>query len=170
MKTIILAMFVVIPPHARAAISRAFRPDEFQILWTTNPSEAVEASARYHPDLLLLDLNQPLHKGWRTYEELRTANPDAPTVVLADHESIYDQAVANRKGAVLQKPVEGEILLQTAKVLMKEPSPAGVLKKRPDVEFRETSITSDPLHVDLLKRYTASHQPSPAYHHWGINE
>lgn len=68
MKTIVLAVLVAATPHTRATINRAFRPDHFEMLLAANLFEAVVVSARHRPDLLLLDLNQPLHKGWGIFE------------------------------------------------------------------------------------------------------
>lgn len=170
MKIIVLAMLVATTPHTRATIHRAFRPDDFEILWTANPSEAAEASARHRPDLLLLDLNQPLHKGWKTLEGLRRANPGAPAVVLAEHESIYDQAVANRKGAVLQKPVGVAALLETVNTLIKRPAAFPLPEQKQSSELNEAILKSEQFRAELLERYNAPYALPDRYRHWGINE
>ena len=170
MKITVLALLVAVTPQSRATINRAFRPDDFDILWTANPFEAVEASARNRPGLLLLDLNQPLHKGWGIFERLRAANPGAPVVVLSDYESIYDQAVANRKGAVLRKPVGMATLTETVNALLKAPSPSTALEGNRDAEPGVVITESERFRAELLVRYNAPYEFPAPHRHWGINE
>ena len=170
MKFTVLAMLVAATPHTRATINRAFRPDSFEIVWTANPSEAVEASTRARPDLLLLDLNQPLRKGWGTFEDLRRVNPGAPAVVLAEHESIYDLAVANRKGAVLQKPLGVARLVETVNMLMKRPSTGAGPEGKKDARSDDAIIRADRFRAELLERCNAPYALPDPYRYWGINE
>lgn len=170
MKIIVLAMLVAASPHTRATLNRAFRPDDFEILWTANLSEAVAASERSRPDLLLLDLNQPLYRGWATLEGLRRANPGAPALVLSKHESIYDLAVANRKGAVLQKPVGVVTLLETVDMLMKKESPGAGREGNQDVKPGEAIMELEWFRAELLERCEAPYALPDPYRHWGINE
>lgn len=170
MKITVLTMFVAATPHTRATINRAFRSDDFEILWTASPSEAVEASAKHRPGLLLLDLNQPLHKGWETFENLRKANPYAPALVLSEHESIYDLAVANRKGAVLHKPVGVATLLETVSLLMNKESSGTGLEGGHNAEPCEALTSSERFRAEMLERYNAPYVLPTPYRRWGINE
>ncbi len=169
MRITVLALLVAVTPQTRATINRAFRPNDFEILLTANPSEALETSARLNPDLLLMDLNQPLHLAWGIFERLMTANPGAPVVVLAEHESIYDVTIASRNGAVLHKPVGLATLAQTVNGLLKLPSgaaPQASAKAGPGDMLTE----SETLRPMLIQRATTPHPPVSPYHRWGINE
>src|SRR5215471_8001101 len=104
MRMTVLALAMAITPQTRAAINRAFRPDEFEIVWTRTPSEAVEASTRRLPGLLVLDLNQSLPTGQGILQNLRMLNPHAPVVLLANHSSARDEAIVHEGIAVLRKP------------------------------------------------------------------
>ena len=169
MKIIVLAVLMAATPQTRATINRAFRSEDFEILLTANPLEAVEASARHRPALLLLDLNQPLHKGWGMFERLRAVNPGAPIVVLSQYESIYDQAVANRKGVVLQKPVGVATLTEAVNTLLKVPSRAA-LEETPDAGPGDGMAESEKFRALLIERYNAAYALPTPYRHWGINE
>lgn len=169
MKMTILALLVAVTPHTKATIHRTFKPDDFEILWVSDLSEVVAVSARQRPDLLLLDLNQPLHEGLGTFERLRTANPEVPVVVLSACESIYDMTVANRNGVVLHKPIGVAELQQTVHKLLNLPT-AIAPDANDDSILRDASAESEEFRASLHRRATTRLDDIIPYDHWGLNE
>jgi len=161
---------MAVTPQTRAVIRRALRPADYEIVWTANASEAVEASARYRPDLLLLDLDPPLRRTWRIFERLRTANPDVPVVVLTEHKSAYDGALPEHGGAVLQKPVGAAVLADTVNSLLRREMGGTAPSVTQRGDLRNVTTESEVFRAMLLERYRAPYAFSPSYRHWGINE
>lgn len=169
-KITIMAMLVAVTPQTRAIINRAFRPDDFEVLWTANPSEALEAAKRNRPSVILLDLNQPLHKGWGILERLRKANPGAPVVVLSEHESIYAEAIARCNGAVLQKPVAMATLVETINTLLKTPASGAPPEGNAEVGRGDDMTESGMLRAVLLEGPATARPTAIPHQRWGINE
>ena len=166
----VLTLLIAVTPQTRATVSRAFRPTDFEIVWTANAFEAVEASARCRPDLLLLDLAEPLQGGWGILERLRTANPNAPVVVLTESKPEFDEALSNNAGAVLQKPVEAATLADTVSSLLSLP-PAGVAPVSSAKKDHGAVIAESERFRDLLLlRYNTPYAMPPSHRGWGINE
>jgi DNA-binding response OmpR family regulator len=169
-KTTVLALLVAVTPQTRAAISRAFKADDFEILWTANPSEAVEAGARNHFDVLLLDLNQPLLAAWGTFERLTALNTTAPVVLLTAQRSKFEETVGEKMGVVLQKPLQAAALVDAVNTLLKTPAAGAAPGGKHDSEVRSASGESENFRATLLERYHAPYILPGSYRHWGINE
>ncbi|HEX2293518.1 MAG TPA: response regulator [Gaiellaceae bacterium] len=73
-----------------------------EVLEAENGNAALEAVAREHPDLLLLDLMMPELDGWQVAQRLGSSNDtrDLPIVVLSARASREDIERAHDAGAV----------------------------------------------------------------------
>jgi DNA-binding response OmpR family regulator len=164
MKITILALLVAVTPQTRATIHRAFRPNDFEVVWAASPSEALAASAQHRPDLLLLGLHQSGRKDREIIERLRTVNPGAPVVVLAEPRAADPDTAADPTAVVLQKPFDVAVLARTIRTLLQMP-PAEAGEQSTGAadtsgEYREAL---------RLRATTPLSIPNP-YHRWGINE
>jgi len=170
MKLTVLALVMAVTPQTRAAIHRAFRPDEFEILWSATPSEAVKASTQHRPGLVLLDLDQPVRTGRAILDNLRKLNPRAPMVVLANHSSAGEEAIADEGIAILWKPFGATVLADMANALLKEPRSNTAALATNNANVSSAITDSERFHERLLARYNAPFQFTPSDRHWGINE
>jgi len=170
MKQTVLALMLDVTPLTRAIISRAFKPAELEVLWTANVPEVVEASTRQRVDLLLLDLNQPLHKGWGIIERLIAHNRGAPVVILTEYKSQYEEALAGQAGAVLQKPFRVAALMHAVNVLLAKPLSTGAPAANHDAGLRNATTKLDDFREKLHQRYAAPYGVVTHYRDWGINE
>jgi DNA-binding response OmpR family regulator len=168
-KMTVVALMLAVTPQIRATIHRAFRSDDFEIVWTASPADGVAASAIHRPDLVLLELNKPLRKGADVFAKLRTVNPNTPFVLLEGN-----GAKANGGGditgagvAVLRKPLSAAKLAETANALLKGSSTKKVSGGN---EPGEAIRNSERFREMLLARYNAPFVFAPSYRHWGINE
>ena len=164
MRFTVLALAMAVTPQTRAAINRAFRPDEFEIVWTATPAEAIEVSTRLQPNLVLLDLDRPVQTGSPILRSLRTINPDAPMVLLTEPSFAQDEKVAPAGLAVLHKPFGASVLAETATALLK--SSGG--ETTPHIS--ESVANSERFREMVLARYNTPFKLAPSYRHWGINE
>ena len=122
MKKNVLALLLDETPLTKAILSRAFKKTDYEVLWTANVNEALEALVRQRVDLLLVDLNRPLRKEWEIFERLIARNHGVPMLILTDHKSAYEEAAAEHVGAVLQKPFSSSVLVHTVTTLLDPPS------------------------------------------------
>jgi len=169
-KTTILALLVAATPHAKAAIHRTFKPDDFEVLWASNSSEAVEASARQRPDLLLLDVNEPPQSGRKIFENLRAANPGAPIVVLAESETWSELSGVGHAATVIKKPFGADTLMATVQALLKSPPAKIAPDANDDSIFRDARTGSEAFRASLHRRATTPFDFITPYDHWGLNE
>ena len=72
-------------------------------------------------DLLILDLNMPVKNGWATLEWLAEVNPLLPVMIITGRPN--QRALAETAGAdaLMEKPLDVPLLLQTVRELMDEP-------------------------------------------------
>ena len=64
-----------------------------------NGAEAIEAYARHHPDVTLLDLRMPVMEGVEAVRRIRELDPRARVIVLTTYDTDDDIARAFRAGA-----------------------------------------------------------------------
>ncbi len=164
MKTTILALLIAATPQIRATIHRALRPGDFEIVWTANPSDAAAASAWCSPDLLLLEINQPLPAGQRVIDTLRTANPGAPVVLLTEHKAAYAEVVAGQGNVAVERPSDAAALAESVHRLLRLP----LSKQQPE---ENSPVRASREYREKLERQAATPLATPIlYHQWGLNE
>ncbi len=170
MRMTVLAVLMAATPHTRATINRALRPDDFEVVWAANASEAMEVSAQRRPDLVLLDLNQPVHRAWRDFESLRAANPDAPVVLLLERGTAHDRSVGDKTVAVVQKPVGPAALADAVNGLLNSPESVTASVSQEADLFGGPNTEAGKLWESLLARRDTPLALPPLNRYWGINE
>ena len=169
MRMTVLAVLMAVTPQIRATIHRALRPDDFEVVWAADAAEAVEASAKRRPDLVLLDLKPPLQGGWVEFDSLRAANPSALMVVLAEHGAAHDRDMTDAKMTVVEKPFDAPALEDALNaMLFSTGSRTTCLTKGGDAGG--ASMEAGKFRESLLARHDAPLALGPSYRHWGINE
>ena len=85
-------------------------------------AEAVTQFATYRADLVLLDLNMPGRNGWQALDGISQINPLVPIIVITARPN--QQGVASGRGvdALMEKPLDVELLLKAIKRLVEQPS------------------------------------------------
>lgn len=161
MRMTVLALVMALTPQMRATIHRAFRADDFEIVWAKSPSEAMAASTTRRPGLVIMDVGLSAQSGREILEDLRLLNPTTPIVVLAERPLSSAQANADTGIAVLRAPVGAVALADTAEALLKVSGTASVPPFAQDqAQFREA----------LRLRYDTPIPFGQPYRQWGINE
>ena len=92
-------------------------------------------------DIVLLDLNMPRGPGWDTFKRLTTINPLLPVIVITARPD--QQSLANAAGvaALMEKPLDIPLLLETMQKLLAEPPEtrlARIAGRNPRTLFLET--------------------------------
>jgi DNA-binding response OmpR family regulator len=170
MRMIVLAVLMTVAPQTRATINRALRHDDFEVVWAVDTTTALEASTRRRPDLVLVDLNQPLESAWENLENLKAANPNAPVVLLAEPGATHNKDLANMQVTVVEKPFGAAALADAVNALLNVPHGSGTLLFGQDADVPGVSTEPERLRENLLARRDAPLAMPPSYRHWGINE
>lgn len=108
-----------------AALTGVLESEGYDVRHALNGHEALVA---FHdlPDirLVLLDLNMPVRGGWDTFERLTAINPLLPIIIITarpDQQTMVEAAGAD---ALLEKPLDIPLLLETIEKLLAEPPAA----------------------------------------------
>jgi two-component system KDP operon response regulator KdpE len=155
------------PTILRAVQTNLGRHD-FQVETAGNGHDALEALARMHPDLILLDLGLPDMDGLEVIRSIRK-RASTPIVVLSEREAEADKVAALDLGAddYLTKPFGVNELLARVRVALRHAAgPASgtepVIKLGElEVNLEQRRVTSDgvaihvtPTEWDLVKLFT----------------
>jgi len=105
----------------RESLSKILRAENYEVVLAENGQDAIEKHDAERIDLLLLDLNMPVKNGWATLEWLAEVNPLLPVVIITGRSN--QRALAETAGAdaLMEKPLDVPLLLQTVRELMDEP-------------------------------------------------
>jgi two-component system, OmpR family, KDP operon response regulator KdpE len=104
----------------RRALSRALSAREYIVETAADGMEAVGAASKFHPDLVVLDLNLPKLDGLEVARRIRASSP-VPILVLSVREDESDKVAALDLGAddYLTKPFGIDELLARVRALLR---------------------------------------------------
>ena len=127
MKTKILLVENDIPVHA--ALNGVLRREGYDVINAFDTDEAM-VCLQTHPgiDLVLLGLCVPVESGWRILERLHWSRPLLPVIILTALPDQEAAAQAAGVGALLEKPLDIPVLLQTMRKLLAEPLEDGLAR------------------------------------------
>ena len=109
-------------PSVRQMIGRVLANEGYLVLCAANGAEALGMAAANHIDLVLLDLNMPVKGGWDTFEQLTARNPLVAVIIITARPNQLFTALGAGVGALLEKPLDFPVLLQTVSALLAEPA------------------------------------------------
>ena len=105
----------------RESLSKILGAENYEVVLAENGHEAIEKHGAQRIDLLILDLNMPVKNGWDTLDWLVKIDPVLPVVIItgrSDQRALAETAGAD---ALMEKPLDVPLLLQTIRELMDEP-------------------------------------------------
>ena len=126
-----------------AALNDVLRSEGYEVIMAKNGREAIEHFHEGHIDIALLDLNMPIKGGWETFERLITIHPLLPIIFITARPEQYPLAVAAGVGALMEKPLDLPLLLQTIEELLNEPIEQRLSRltgKRPITRYLQTQV------------------------------
>jgi CheY-like chemotaxis protein len=128
----------------RDSLHKVLEVADYDVVLVGNGQEAVDRCVSQRIDLMVLDLHLPGKRGWDAFEEVTRRNPCLPIIVLTGLANQYDFAVAAGVGALLEKPVDPVVLLQTVQELLAEPPEHRLLRlsgQKPDTRYAPSPNT-----------------------------
>jgi DNA-binding response OmpR family regulator len=117
----------------RRSLQKLLQAERYEVVLAAEGSEALAKLDQHTIDLLLLDLNLPYKSGWDVFERITTANPLLPIIIITGRAKQSEVAIAAGVGALMEKPLDIPLLLETISELLLEP-PEKRLKRLVGVE------------------------------------
>jgi DNA-binding response OmpR family regulator len=105
----------------RDALSKVLRQENYQVILAETGPDAIARYGAGRIDLLLLDLNLPGGNGWATLAWLAKVNPLLPVIIITGRSNQRELAVKSGADALMEKPLDVPLLLQTIRDLLDEP-------------------------------------------------
>jgi DNA-binding response OmpR family regulator len=105
----------------RKMVGRVLESVGYQVLMASTGRETVAKFRAGKPDLILLDLKMPDQEGWEAFEQVNHEDALVPVVVITAWPNQYDQAVKRGIDALMEKPLDMQLLLETIESLLREP-------------------------------------------------
>src|SRR5881394_3072549 len=108
----------------RESLSKILRAENYEVVLGENGQDAIEKQGAEHIDLLILELNMPVKNAWATLERLVGINPLLPVVIITGRSN--QRALAETAGAdaLMEKPLDVPLLLQTIGFSIRASAPA----------------------------------------------
>src|SRR5256885_12634098 len=139
----------------RESLSKILRVGSYEVVLGENGQHAIEKQGAEHIDLLLLDLNPDasgVRNAWATVERLVGINPLLPVVIITGRSDQRAQAETAGADALMEKPLNVPLLLQTTRQLMDEPMENRAQRARNRASgFRYMPSDNQPFDEMLLK-------------------
>jgi CheY-like chemotaxis protein len=105
----------------RESLAFLFESEQYEVAQAGSGREAVAKFINERPDLVLLDLAMPGKDGWEVFQTMSWFNPFLPVIVITARPHQYERAVDAGIDALMEKPLDLELLLQAIEHLLAEP-------------------------------------------------
>jgi DNA-binding response OmpR family regulator len=146
----------------REALSKTLRAENYEVVLAENGQQAIEKHGEEPVDLLLLDLNLPVKDGWATLAWLTKVHPLLPVIIITGRSN--QRALAEKAGAdaLMEKPLDVPLLLQSIGQLMDEPMESRAQRAtRRASGFRYVPCDNQRFREMQLRRFTAPYPYPP---------
>jgi DNA-binding response OmpR family regulator len=102
----------------RRMVARVLESAGYAVMLAGTGAEAVSRFEAVRADLVLLDLKMPDEEGWAGFEQISRVNGMAPVIVMTAWPNQYERAVRRGVDALMEKPLDLPLLLQTIHKLL----------------------------------------------------
>ncbi len=109
-------------PVVRSSLGAVLEQEGYQVVPASDGEKALALAAVHPFDLAVLDLNMPVKNGWDTFERLSWDHPLIPVIIITARSNQLFTALGAGVGALLEKPLEIPVFLQTIARLLAEPT------------------------------------------------
>ena len=164
-------------PQVRESLRKVLQAEGYEVMLAADGQQGFDQSESKHIDLLLLDLNLPAKSGWDLFERFSSTNPLLPIVIITGRHNQYKLAAAAGVGALMEKPLDVSLLLQTIAALLVEPAEARLKRLvglNSDVRYappcRTASIACPDPDSEVMHETPEKPSNVRSYSGWGINE
>jgi DNA-binding response OmpR family regulator len=107
-------------PGVREMLGRVLESEHYEVVQAKTGAETARKFAANPPDLVLLDLNMPEKDGWEAFGMICDKQPFVPVIVITARPHQYPHAVELGVDALMEKPLNLPLLLETIQNLLAE--------------------------------------------------
>jgi len=111
----------------REELGKVLQMKGYEVSLAADGREGIEKFNTELFDLLVLDVNLPDINGWEVFEQVTRINPFLPVIIFTGQESRRNLAAWGGVGALIEKPLNVPLLLETVAKFLGE-SPAAYLQ------------------------------------------
>lgn len=152
------------------SLRHSLSSETYETVLAENVQGAIAKSEAGEIDLLLMNVDSPTKQGWEAIAEITEVNPFLPVIVITKESELRERAQAAGACALVEKPLDVPMLLQTIRELLAETVQGHMERVFYCIsDFRHVVSRSGDVH-DLLHRRFPSPWLHPSPTHWGINE
>ena len=105
----------------RKMVGRVLESTGYEVALAATAREAVAKFRAVRPDLVLLDVMMPEGDGWTAFSQISRIDTIVPVIVITAWPNQYELAVQKGIDALMEKPLDLPLLLQTIENLISEP-------------------------------------------------
>ncbi len=123
MKNTIKVLLIDDNEDFRVALKHLLTPN-FEVIEAGNGEHALEMLTTEFPDMAIVDLDMPKMNGIEFSRRAKRENPGMPIIMVTAYSQFYSskEVIAAGIDAFLQKPIEGEKLMEVINQLQQTPS------------------------------------------------
>ena len=147
-------------PRICASLAGALVSEGYDVVFADNGDEAIRVFRDGVFDIVLLDLRMTGKNGWETLEQLTWSRPLLPVIIITALPDQQAEAAASGVGALLEKPLDIPVLLETMQRLLAEPMVARLARlvgKNPFLERQKVAVSA----AGRSKATILGHLPPP---------
>ncbi len=104
----------------RESLQKVLRAEGYEVVLAVDDQDGIRKFNEQRIDLLLLDLNLPGKSGWDIFGTLTSLNPFLPIIIITGRNNQHELASRAGVGALMEKPLDVPMLLQTITELLAE--------------------------------------------------
>ena len=113
---------------ARTMLGRFLESENYHVVFARNGMQALSEFLIMPYDLLLLDLNMPGADGWAVFGLLSKLHPMMPIIIITARPDQQEHARRVGVDALLEKPLDLEVLLHTIRTALSRREPVRVAR------------------------------------------
>jgi DNA-binding response OmpR family regulator len=113
-------------PGVRETLGRVLVSEHYEVVFAKTGRQTAARVLSDPPDLVLLDLNMPDKDGWEAFGEICEKHPMIPVIVITARPDQQARAVGLGIDALMEKPLNLQLLLATIRNLLAETEPERV--------------------------------------------
>jgi DNA-binding NtrC family response regulator len=99
-------------PKTCEDLRKHFDPQEYILLSSYDPKNAIASTINLKPDLVILDLNLPVHSGIEVLNKLKESNSNLPVIAITESSSNLGgmDIIKEKVHALVKRPIQPEKL------------------------------------------------------------
>ncbi len=125
----------------RTMLGRVLEGENYEVVLARDGREAAARFREGPPDLVLLDLNMPGQDGWEALRLMNRSERWVPVIVITARPHQYPEAVRRRIDALMEKPLDLPVLLDSIRRFLAEPDQARALRAA-DPKFKTALLSA----------------------------